>query len=252
MPSRNTVELLYIQPFGYFRFILITFVVCLINGEAVRRDLECKIYALSEILWPATTKCYTQYIDFSDKFQTENHFFPGCASGKSGISTFQIESASRVDFIPLEIVSEFPKLNGLIIDFCTMPVVKSGLLKSEFKKIKYLDLKKNEIKTIEPTAFQHLTKLIWIRLYNNNIKTLSYKLFSNNPKLRYIDLSGNQINSIHPNFFDGLNKIILIGFGGNRCSQEDIGCEDCRVSQSEITSALTKCYDNCLADSDCN
>ncbi len=101
---------------------------------------------------------------------------------------------------------------------------------------------------IEPKAFQHLTNLNWISFWSNNLKSLPYRFFKNNPGLIYIDFCNNQINSIHPEFFDGLQMLKKVTFGGNNCTQATIGCEGCLVSQTEIQSKFVNCFENGLKE----
>jgi hypothetical protein len=226
--------------------------VCLMTGTASGRELECHYGPWSTTLHPTHKRCYTDQVDYSAKFEAEKHTFSGSVSDKSETKTFQIWRSPKVDFIPLDILMEFPKLNGLDIYNCNLPTLKSGLFKKEFQKIEFLKLEWNRIEKIEPEAFQYLIKLKWVRLYRNNLKTLSTRLFGNSPDLIYIDLESNQMNAIHPNFFDGLEKLKLIDFEGNLCIRTSIGCETCLVAQAELNSNLQKCFENCSIDSICS
>jgi Leucine-rich repeat (LRR) protein len=200
-------------------------------------------------LWAAHKYCETASIDYSEKFESEKHSFTGNASQKSEVKTFEISGSSKVDFIPLDILTEFPNLNGISIVYCNLPALKSGFFKSKLEKIEYLDLKGNQIETIEPGAFQYLIKLKWVLLSTNKLQALSYKLFENNPGLIYMDLRDNQINSIHPNFFDGLQILKLVKLGGNLCIQSDIGCETCLINQADLQKELKSCFDKWKNDS---
>jgi hypothetical protein len=190
------------------------------SGAAFGRELECDYYA--------------------DTYYT------------SEINTFYIFASSQVDFIPLDILSEFPNLNGLMLERGNLPTLKSGLFKEELKKLEYLNLWGNGIESIEPEAFEFLIKLKWIQLSGNKLQSLPYRLFRNNLDLFYIELSGNKINSIHPNFFDGLQKLKLIDFTENEgCINVKIGCETCLITQSEIRGKLQGCFDNCSNETTC-
>jgi hypothetical protein len=190
------------------------------SGAAFGRELECDYYA--------------------DTYYT------------SEINTFYIFASSQVDFIPLDILSEFPNLNGLMLERGNLPTLKSGLFKEELKKLEYLNLWGNGIESIEPEAFEFLIKLKWIQLSGNKLQSLPYRLFRNNLDLFYIELSGNKINSIHPNFFDGLQKLKLIDFTENEgCINVKIGCETCLITQSEIRGKLQGCFDNCSNGTTC-
>ncbi len=236
--------------FKFSRFILILF-VCLLTGAAYGRELRCEYTNCRYTLWPKHKCCLTDQNDFSSKFSTEPHSFSGYPSEKSETKTLWIHRSQKVDFIPLDIFSEFPNLNGLQIDDTNLPTLKAELFKAELENIKYLFLPWNAIRSIEPSAFQYLTKLKWINLRYNSLQSLPNQIFQNNPDLMYIGLEWNSINSIHPNFFDGLNRLKQIEFRFNDCSQADFGCKECLLTQADIKSHLQGCFDNCAKDGAC-
>ncbi len=225
--------------------ILISFVF-LLTGAAFGRELGCRYNTWTDTLRSSYKYCATEGIDFSAKFETEKHSFSSSSSEKIETTAFGIQYSPQVDFIPLEIFKEFPNLRGLTILDSNLSTLKTGLFKAEFKEIEYLELHYNNIETIEPEAFQYLVKLQWISLFRNNLQTLPDRLFENNPDLIYIDLAGNKINSIVPNFFDGLEKLKLVEFKENLCIDEDIGCETCLITQSDLKEKLQNCYNSNL------
>ncbi len=251
-PKVESVSIIFSSLF-FFRFILTSF-VCLMTGDASGRHLQCTSETYSDTLWPSFKWCSTRSVDYSANFETEKHSFSitGSSVQKSEIKAFYIANSAQVDFIPLDILSEFPNLNGLVLRGCTLQIVKSGLFKEELKRLEFLYLGFNKIESIEPEAFKFLIKLKWIRLYTNNFQSLPYRLFRNNLDLFYIDLGSNKINAIHPNFFDGLQKLKLIDFNENEgCINDKIGCETCLITQSEIRGKLQGCFDNCSNGTTC-
>jgi Leucine-rich repeat (LRR) protein len=245
--SRELISIL-----KYFRLILIS-LVCLIAGDAFEREIECNyLRSFSYPLWPSVPCCFSsKSIDYTAFFETAKHSIAGTRLEKRDTKMFFIFQAA-IDFIPLDILTEFPNLNGLYFDRCRVPTVKSGLFTAEFRNIEFLHLGGNGINLIEPSAFQHLLKLKWISLQGNNLQALSHKLFRNNTDLIYINLKGNGINSIHPSFFDGLSKLKLVDFRENLCLQTQIGCETCLITQADLKSKVKKCFDNCSIGSDCH
>jgi hypothetical protein len=217
------------------------------TGSASGRQLECTYQTWYFALWPFHKYCGSDQADYSARFESEKHSFSitGSAAQKSEINTFYIQNSAQVDFIPLDVLSEFPNLNGIAITGSNLPTLKSGLFREEFNKIEFLDLKSNQVEVIEAGAFQYLVKLKWIRLGDNKLQTLSYWLFVNNPDLTFIGLWGNKIASIHPNFFDGLLNLKFIVFEKNLCIDVRIGCETCSVSQADLKNHLGKCFANC-------
>jgi hypothetical protein len=223
------------------------------SGVVSGRELECRYSTWIDItFWPSNTYCEVDEIDFSAKFEKEKHSFTGSASEKSEVKTFEIRSAEKLDFIPLEIVDEFPNLSGLVIRFCGFRTVKAGLFRVELKRIEYVWLESNDVEVIEPKAFEHLTKLKWIGLNLNKIQTLSYKFFENNPRLVIIRFHNNQIDSIHPDFFDGLEELKMVQFRHNICIDKDFGCTTCQITQADLKKELGYCYENCAEGTICH
>jgi hypothetical protein len=231
------------------------------TGAAFGRQIQCTYWTWSQTLWPNIISCYTPHnTDFSAYYESEKHSFyipeskyadygdygssKSTVVSKSSINTFYIYGSQKLDFIPLDILTEFPNLNGLFLSGVNLPIVKAGLFKAELQRIEYLYLT-GTIESIEPQAFQYLVKLKWILLGSNNLKSLPHQIFKNNPDLIYI-LLGNKLNSIHPTFFDGLNKLKMVDFTRNvGCNNGNIGCETCLITQSDLRGKLQGCFDNC-------
>jgi hypothetical protein len=226
------------------------------TGDAFGRQLECTYQTWSEItLWPSIKSCNTNGVDYSARFQSEKHSFSftGSSVSKSEINSFYIWASAKVDFIPRDILTEFPNLVGLVVQGCDLQTLKTGLFRPELQRIENLALRSNKIEFIEAQAFQYLVKLKWIDVGNNELATLSYQIFGNNPDLIYIRLNSNKIASIYPNFFDRLQKLKLVDFTEqNICINDKIGCETCSVTQSDLKNKLQGCFDNyCGSDTIC-
>jgi hypothetical protein len=129
------------------------------TDSAFGRNFRCQYENSSYPLWPSHTYCLTRSYDYSAKFESEKHTFVGTPTQKSETTAFWIHRSVQVDFVPVDIFSQFPNLNGLGINKCNLPILKSSLFKPEFQKIQYLSLKSNRIQSIEPNAFQYLNKL---------------------------------------------------------------------------------------------
>jgi hypothetical protein len=205
-------------------------------------------------MWPTHTRCKVSSVDLSASFRGQEHSFSGTSAQKLAATVVFFYESPNVDFLPKEILSEFPHLNGILIFGSNLPTVKNNLFTSDFKKLQFLSLGANKIQTIEPDAFQHLVNLKWIGLWSNQIQTLPFQLFKKNPDLFYINLYGNNINSISSDFFKNLNKLKYVDFGRNLCINKDFGCSSstCSVTQYELNSALSTCYSNCKNNMECS
>jgi hypothetical protein len=227
-------------------------VICTITGDALAREVNCIYSAWVSTLFPHAKRCITNHVDFSSYFESEKHFFSGTATQKYELKMFQINHTPKIDFIPLDILEQYPNLNGLLFHFTKIPIIKPGFFKSEFHKIEYLFLRNNDLEIVEPNALENLENLVWISIGWNKLQTLSYKLFDKNPKLNYIDLRHNKINAIQSNFFDGLNNLMMIEFAGNPCNRGgNAGCPTCRVYQSDINKKFQTCFAACSYNTIC-
>jgi Leucine-rich repeat (LRR) protein len=203
-------------------------------------------------LWPRFHQCQLYHFDLSESFQSQLHSFTGSTWQKSKTTAVRFRYSSKIDFIPKQIPEEFPNLNGFRFSYSNLPVFKNDLFSEEFVVLEYLDLWYNKIVSIEPFAFKNLKNLKWLRLVDNKIQSLPFNLFQKNPKLILLDFMYNQINSISPNLLKNLNQLKRVDFRRNQCVNKEFGCETCTpISQSELDSGLSTCFQNCLKDPDC-
>ncbi len=221
-------------------------------GLITGRELDC-IYGRTSTsdLWPAHHYCFTHNLNLTKRFETQVHSFSGLSSQKSQATVIEFQRPIQIDFIPREIPTEFPNLNGLLFYGCNFPVLKRGFFPEEFGVLEYLSLVMNQIVSIESLAFEHLKKLKWLDLQQNQIQALPFNQFHNNPSLIYLRFSTNQIKLISPNLFNNLNHLKTVDFSGNLCVDKKLGCETCSVGQTDLDSRLSTCFQNCLQDSDC-
>jgi hypothetical protein len=208
----------------------------------------------SYALWPTFNLCKIDSVDLSEHYKNAEHSFSGTPEEKSAVSVVFFNTPAQIEFLPKQMLKDFPQLNGLQIQHCkTLTTIRDTLFTEDFGAIQYLDLWHNKIATIEPNAFHHLPKLKWIQLAANQLNSLPHQIFKNNPELISIELHGNQIYSITPDFFKNLNKLQRVDPNPNACTNKEFGCYSgsCLVSQVELNSGLSTCYSNCLADSEC-
>jgi hypothetical protein len=229
---------------------LIAFFVVASIGVITGRELECFYLSDETTLWPEFHYCSLSRVDLSESFQSQLHSFTGSTSQKSEATAVWFDYSSKIDFIPKEILKEFPNLNGLLFKFSNLPVVKNDLFPPEFVVLEYFGLGWSQIVSIEPFAFKNLKNLKWFQLAGNKIQSLPFNLFQNNPKLIYLEFDENQINSISPNLLKNLNKLKVVNFYRNQCVNKRFGCDWCSPI-SELDSGLSTCFQNCLKDPEC-
>jgi Leucine-rich repeat (LRR) protein len=207
------------------------------------RELKCSYDTFWTLpVWTRHSYCKINSIDFSASQQSEKHAFSGSSSEKAEAKTLFIHNSPNLDFIPIDAIQEFPKLNGLFLKSCNLQSVKSGLFTSDFEAIELLYLGQNKIKSIEETAFEHLVKLKWISLEFNKIQSLPVRIFKSNLQLNYINFKSNEIHSISNKFFDGLKQMKIVRFDKNQCVNATIGCETCTISDSALNTDLITCF----------
>jgi Leucine-rich repeat (LRR) protein len=204
-------------------------------------------------MWEDFNYCQLNAVDLSETFKTVEHLFSGTAEQKSAATAVYFTSPVKIEILPKQLLNDFPRLNGIVInDSDTFTTIKNGFFAKEFGAIQHLGLWNNKIETIEADAFQCLPKLKWIDLDSNQLHSLPHQIFKNNPELIAISLNRNKINSITPDFFKNLNKLRYVSFYFNQCLHKNFGCDyECSVSQSELESAFSHCYQNCLQDGEC-
>jgi hypothetical protein len=204
--------------------------------------------------WPVHKECLLTSVDLSEAHKSETHSFTGSSSEKTEVSLVRFDQSNLVDFVPPEVIREFPNLNALAITYSNVPVVKTGFFGREFKNLQFLSFYYSKVEAIEAGAFTELENLkhIWIYASPSPIKTLQFGLFRNNLKLEFTFFGANKISMIHPALFDDLTHLKLLYLDSNVCVSKTIGCATCTVSQSELKSDLATCFANCRADPECS
>jgi Leucine-rich repeat (LRR) protein len=208
------------------------------------QTLNCTFKILSE---PHAGKfCEIEDADFSAGTRDAEFIFQVTEVEKNETTGVLFSLCYDIEFVPTQIFKKFPSADTLGIKRSYIPVLKNNLFTSEFDKIKYLMLPLNEIKTIEPEAFQHLTKLKFIDLSFNKIEALKSNIFKKNLRLESILLNNNQIKMLNTNLFHNLAKLVNLNFKRNECAD--------RVNAYEFKNLrreLSICYKNCESDDEC-
>jgi hypothetical protein len=141
-----------------------------------------------------------------------NHdfIFSGTAEEKQKTIVVQFDSNSTIQFIPLKIFTEFLKINGIILKYSRISVLKEGFFTEEFESIQYLHLGYKGMREVQKDALIYLTELKWIMLGWNRIEYLKTNIFKTNLKLEFIYLQRNSLQMINPKLFTNLNKLIEV------------------------------------------
>jgi Leucine-rich repeat (LRR) protein len=232
--------------FVTFRLFVIFYILVRFGAEAdqvVECDYDYGVYH----------RCEVDNVDLSKKTLNEKISFSGTQEQKKNITWIWFEEIGRVAHVPQNLREEFPSLNKLWISDSEIPIVKNNLFGPEFSRIEDLYLGNNKIQIVEGQAFKHLHNLVWISLPNNQIQSLSAKVFQNNSKLKQIVLHRNKIKIIAPETFQHLNQLEFVRLDGNDCVNKEIGCWwncDTKIDHTELNRDLHACFENHKKSSD--
>lgn len=155
---------------------------------------------------------------------------------------------SKIEFIPSQIVRQFPKVDGIKIHRSNFHLIENSMFKG-VKGIKHLEFFDCNITEIHQNAFADLENLEVILFTKGILKNLTTDIFWNNKRLRKIGFSQNFIKIVHPTFFDGLNDIMEVNLESNVCINERFYI---KTSTDYMKHRMSHCFDNCEKDSKCS
>lgn len=211
--------------------------------------MSCSYYYWSDERGPFNY-CETQDTPLSAEFRDDVHRFSESAQ-RQDTTAIKFVRAGKVDFIPDEVVTTYPKFEGFILESSDIPVLKNGLFSRKFAGVKFLEIQHNNLKEVQLNAFVNLPNMEWIRLASNQIEHIDVNIFNNNRKLKYIDLRNNAISSLTPSLCQGCRSLEEVLMADrNVCSQKNFMKSD--GSLSSIAADLKTCYDNCRKSSKCD
>jgi Leucine-rich repeat (LRR) protein len=243
-----------------------------INNECIKKSIGCSNCTISEGKFKKMLAgCHRKYyqiglqklghldqgiithVALSESSKRDKFTFNGTEEEKQNVTGIEFYKNPKIDYIPVEIFTEFPNLEIIRITYSKLPILKENLFGVECEKITYLFLLDIEIKNIEKRAFFHLKNLVFINLSHNKIERIEENIFETNLKLEHVVLGWNQIKSLNPVIFKHLNHLRRVDFSLNRCISQEFGfgCENCTFSYEELKNKLTPCYVNCIEDQEC-
>lgn len=140
-----------------------------------------------------------------------------------------VRGNGRVKYLPKQMGEKFPNLKDVFACCSGLTVVRKYYFEG-MQNLRNLNLRENEIVTIEPDSFRDLISLEQLSFPNNKIETLDEKLFVTMVKLVDVWLSNNKIKFLSPTTFkipDGQlswvdlrnNVCVSRGFNANNFAQ---------------------------------
>lgn len=131
-------------------------------------------------------------------------------------------------YIPNNIGTHFPNLRQLEIIASRVKQVKR-INFQHLRRLIDLRLDGNEIELIFSDTFWDLENLQWLSIASNRLKTLPVGLTLRMPKLLWFTIDANEIERLDQKYFRTNQKIQLISFRGNKL--EEITFDFKRFSQ---------------------
>ena len=87
---------------------------------------------------------------------------------------------------------------------------------NSLQNLKFLDLSRNQLHSMETNAFAGLLNLETLNIRNNKITDLKDNQFVSLPRLKVLYLSNNKIQNMEPTVFKGLLNLKLLELNGNK------------------------------------
>ncbi|GAB5371488.1 hypothetical protein AAMO2058_001584100, partial [Amorphochlora amoebiformis] len=126
--------------------------------------------------------------------------------------TLRITSDEQWKAMSLETksASEFAKLDALIITKCAISMLEIGMFLKRFRDLRCLRLVNNDISTLQPGVFDHLSRLEILDLSFNSIASIPSDVFKACKSLREVCLGNNKIRTLSPRAFEGLSNLKIL------------------------------------------
>lgn len=90
---------------------------------------------------------------------------------------------------------------------------------ASYANLSDFELIHGSLRDIKPGAFEKLTQLVKLNIRNNDIRTLEDYTFRGLDALQFLDLGSNNLTSIAPNAFDGLKSLVRVALSENHIAQ---------------------------------
>jgi hypothetical protein len=208
-------------------------------------ELKCGYRVVSEYQVPGA-RCLVWRADLSLKTIGANFIFNVTQEERQKISEITFDDFGRVAHLPRSLFEDLPELIELEISRSDIRILRNNFFKPEFSKLLKLRLTRDNIQIIEENAFDQLTNLESIWLWDNEMRSLPAKLFKKNRQLKQIVLGSNKIKIIAPETFQYLNQLTLVDLRASECVDREIGCWDCdsKLNHTELEREQQPCYEN--------
>lgn len=156
----------------------------------------------------------------------------------------------QLDFIPYGIGRKFKSLENFWVSYSDRNLGLKCLKRQNFKdmdRLWYLDVKYNEVETVDEDTLRDLPNLKYFVINNNKLKTLRKDTFEMNTKLQHVNANSNQLEFLHSELFRHNTRLKEAQFRNNKL--KTISIDFTRLKSMETVDFRgNECVDKALAD----
>ncbi|BBH52642.1 leucine-rich repeat domain-containing protein [Fluviispira sanaruensis] len=175
-------------------------------------DTDNKKISEFTVLLNYSYKDWCSYYDSSNEaFKTARAISQTCNLETAKKKSLYLHDLKISDLSP---ITGFVSLNSLNLSDNNISYLPHGIF-DKLSNLKWLILRKNNLKSIPKDAFRNLNKLEMIWLMENQISNLPLGTFDHNPNLNWISLYNNELSYIDPGLFNKVTKLQSIELSNN-------------------------------------
>jgi len=135
--------------------------------------------------------------------------------GKTDKDVRRVESSGHIMVnIPTMICNNFINTEEIDLNSCSIGTIDEDSLRG-CKKLKLLNLERNQISKIDENSFTENPELEFIELWSNQLTSLPENLFINQQKLQYLAMDSNRLVDIPSTVFKPLRSLKTINLSSN-------------------------------------
>jgi Leucine-rich repeat (LRR) protein len=141
-------------------------------------------------------------------------------------------------YLPIAL-AKFPKILGLSVENCELFNLTSNKF-GETKKLKDLDINRNNISTISDDSFQGAPHIEVLKLMMNQIQVISEFAFRGLSELKELKLNHNKIQILEANLFFGLKSLNHLNISYNQIDELKKGLFETNQNLQEFDASRNK------------
>lgn len=188
----------------------------IIANDADSKSVECK---MTDVHWKLSNgKRQTCFIQNQIINAKDFKILPADGVDGSDIKAMSFVQNKHMKYLPENIGKFAPNLEELSARHAALHVITKKNF-AGLKNMKSLNLADNQIKFIDPDAFDDLVALEELDLSNNQLGDLDDEMFRKLKNLRILRIGGNNMHAIHPNLFKNLRNLVDLSISHQQISE---------------------------------